>query len=149
MNNDIKQSERLQMFELTDFSQRAIYAIIKQLRELTFDEFLERANQQRNAGYTIVGAFLGEKLVGVIGMRPVCTLARSRYLHVDDLVVDIEWRGRGVGRDLLYFAEEWARHHSLRSVFLDSRPEVEGFYKKLGYSPHTAILLRKKIDSIT
>ena|ERR1035437_5363645 len=136
----------LHICEFTDYDRVEVFAIIKQLRELTYDEFLKRVNQQRIAGYTLIGAFFGEKLVGVIGIRPLSTLARGLHLHIDDLVVDADWKKRGVGKALLCFAEDWAMYRSIRSVFLDSRHEVEGFYKKLGYSPHTAILLRKRLN---
>lgn len=37
------------------------------------------------------------------------------------------------------------RADGCRSVFLDSRPEVIGFYAAAGYAPHTAVLVRKPL----
>jgi GNAT superfamily N-acetyltransferase len=78
-------------------------------------------------------------------MRPVTTFARGDHLHIDDLVVDADHRGGGIGRRLMAFAEDWAKARSLVSIFLDSRPEVLNFYSALGYSPHTATLVRKRL----
>lgn len=109
-------------------------------------EILQRLSAQRAAhGYELVGAFADGALRGVLGMRPVHTLARGAHLHVDDLVVDGAWRGRGVGAALLAFAEADARQRGLASVFIDSRPEVIAFYEKLGYQPHDATLMRRRL----
>ncbi len=85
------------------------------------------------------------QLVAVLGMRPVEPLARGRHLHVDDLVVRTEDRGKGYGKALLSAAEEAAAKDHSMAVFLDSRSEVVGFYEKLGYGPHTVVLVRKGI----
>lgn len=34
-----------------------------------------------------------------MGFRPVHTLARGYYLHIDDLVVDEAFRGAGTGKN--------------------------------------------------
>ncbi|WP_327219940.1 GNAT family N-acetyltransferase [Caballeronia catudaia] len=58
---------------------------------------LRRTGLQSSAGYELVGAFQNDQLIGVIGMRPVHTLARGAYLHVDDFVVSAEARRSGAG----------------------------------------------------
>ena len=75
----------------------------------------------------------------------VRTIARGEHLHVDDLVVTAAARGRGIGAALLSTIEAAARADGCRSVFLDSRPEVLGFYATAGYAPHTAVLVRKPL----
>jgi ribosomal protein S18 acetylase RimI-like enzyme len=96
-------------------------------------------------GYELVGAFLGLRMVGVLGMRPVLTLARGAHLHIDDLIVREKDRKAGIGRALMAFAEKDAIARGLRAVFLDSRQEVTDFYRREGYSPHTSVLMRKRI----
>ena len=71
------------------------FPLIAQLRNLDEAEFLRRARRQAHGGYELVGAYLNDALVGVMGMRPVHTLARGPHLHVDDLVVDAAVRGSG------------------------------------------------------
>ncbi len=131
---------------LRDDELGAAFAIVVQLRQhLEMQEFVARVERQRAAGYELVGAFAGEKMVGVMGMRPVETLARGKHLHVDDLVTDEAVRGRGYGKALLDHAEREAKARGGTWVFLDSRPEVLTFYEALGYARHTAILVKKKI----
>jgi GNAT superfamily N-acetyltransferase len=81
-----------------------------------------------------------------MGMRPVDTLARGHHLHVDDLVVDAAHRNARIGEALMAFAERWAVEHGCTSVFLDARAEALRFYSRLGYAPHTATLVRKRIE---
>lgn len=124
----------------------AAFPIIHELRaHLDLAEFTARTLRQSALGYELIGAFRGGVLVGVLGMRPVETLARGRHLHVDDLVIHEGDRGGGVGRALLEYAEQDAGRRGLGAVFLDSRREVIGFYEHLGYEPHTSPLMRKRL----
>ncbi len=121
------------------------FQVLKLLRvHLTEDLFLERLQRQQRAGYRLVGAFLPE-LQGLLGMRPVETMARGFHLHVDDLIVRPEMRGQGIGRRLLEWAEKHAKERDMLCVFLDSRPEVIGFYRRRGYGEHSATLMRKEL----
>lgn len=121
------------------------FPIIVQLRpKLSYQRFQSQVEKQARAGYVLFGAFATDgRLLGVMGMRPVTTLARGDHLHIDDLVVSESVRGTGVGKALLGFAERWAMEHGLQAVFLDSRPEAIGFYSALGYTPHTSTLMKK------
>lgn len=136
--------------ELADDDLPAAFEVVRQLRgHLDLEEFSKRTAKQMLAGFRMYGGFdEGGVLVGVVGFRPVCTLARGEHLHIDDLVVDEAARGRGVGRSLLAFAEGWAAENGLGMVFLDSRRDALGFYSALGFEPHTATLVKKRIDRL-
>ncbi|MCG2600799.1 MAG: GNAT family N-acetyltransferase, partial [Achromobacter sp.] len=96
------------------------FPLIKQLRALDEAEFLQRVRRQSHSGYELVGAYRDGKLIGVMGMRPVHTLARGPHLHVDDLVVDEAVRGSGAGRALMAYAEADARARGMGAVFRDA-----------------------------
>ncbi|MGX1789351.1 GNAT family N-acetyltransferase [Bosea sp. NPDC055332] len=120
------------------------FPVIAQLRSaLDEAEFLRRVQRQSFSGYELVGAFRDGALVGVLGMRPVHTLARGPHLHVDDLVVDERVRSGGIGKALLAFAEEDARARGLTAVFLDARREAIPFYERERYAFHTAPSMKK------
>lgn len=119
------------------------FPVIAQLRALDQDEFLRRARLQSHSGYELVGAFQGGKLVGVMGMRPVHTLARGAHLHIDDLVVDEATRGSGAGRALTEYAEADARARNMTAVFLDARPDAVPFYERQNYVLHPAPSMKK------
>lgn len=119
------------------------FPIVRQLRSLDSEEFLSRVRRQSYSGYELVGAYRGDKMEGVMGMRPVHTLARGAYLHVDDLVVDEATRGSGIGQALLSFAEEDARARQMTTVFLDARQEAIPFYERQSYVFHPAPSMKK------
>ncbi|MDF3835728.1 GNAT family N-acetyltransferase [Cupriavidus basilensis] len=119
------------------------FPIISQLRSLDEAEFLRRVRRQSYSGYELVGAFHDNKLVGVLGMRPVHTLARGAHLHVDDLVVDAQARGSGAGHALMAYAEADARARDMTAVFLDARPEATPFYERESYALHPAPSMKK------
>ncbi|WP_353643317.1 GNAT family N-acetyltransferase [Mesorhizobium sp. WSM2239] len=109
------------------------------------EEFLHRVRRQSYSGYELVGAYRDGKLIGVMGMRPVHTLARGPHLHVDDLVVDAEVRGSGAGRALMSFAEKDARAREMTAVFLDARKEAIPFYERENYVFHAAPSMKKML----
>ena len=119
------------------------FPVIAQLRSLDEAEFLRRARRQSHSGYELVGAFQGSKLIGVMGMRPVHTLARGPHLHIDDLVVDANVRGSGAGRALMEYAEIDARARGMNSIFLDARPDAVPFYERENYRLHPAPSMKK------
>jgi GNAT superfamily N-acetyltransferase len=122
------------------------FPIVAQLRaSLDEAEFLRRVQRQSFSGYELIGAFRDDQLVGVLGMRPVHTLARGAHLHVDDLVVDERIRSGGIGKALLAFAEADAGSRGLAAVFLDARREAIPFYERESYVFHTAPSMKKSL----
>jgi ribosomal protein S18 acetylase RimI-like enzyme len=123
-----------------------LFPIIAQLRpHLTEQEFLRQVRQQSHGGYELVGALRAGRIVGILGMRPVHTLARGPHLHVDDIIIDEAERRTGGGRALMDYAETDARARGMATVFLDARPVAIGFYKALGYELHTTPSMKKAL----
>lgn len=121
------------------------FPVISQLRKLDEAEFLRRSRQQSHSGYELVGAFRNGELIGVLGMRPVHTLARGAHLQVDDLVIAAEARGSGAGHALMAYAEADARARDMTAVFLDARPEAVSFYESRNFALHSAPSMKKMI----
>ncbi|MCA3189223.1 MULTISPECIES: GNAT family N-acetyltransferase [unclassified Cupriavidus] len=121
------------------------FPVIAQLRALDEAEFLRRTCRQSYSGYELVGAFKDGEIIGVMGMRPVHTLARGAYLHIDDLVVLSEARGSGAGHALMNYAEADARVRDMNAIFLDARPEAVSFYESRNYALHSAPSMKKMI----
>ena len=121
------------------------FAIIFQLRpHLTLEQFKVQIVEQKKAGYLLIGAYSPE-LKGLMGMRPLQTLARGKHLHIDDLVVDKKYKKSGAGSALIEFAQKYAVLHELELIFLDSFSESLGFYKKHGFSDHGSILVKTRV----
>jgi GNAT superfamily N-acetyltransferase len=94
----------------------------------------------REAGDDGHAVFMAESPDGrVVGWVQVCAhtiLVSDRHAEIEGLVVDRDWRSRGVGHSLMRRAEEWARHAGCKAVNLRSNVVREGarpFYEDIGY----------------
>lgn len=80
-------------------------------------------------GYFQIGCYDGAKLVGVTGIWLGTKVWCGRYLEVDNFVVEQAYRGRGVGRRLLKWAETRARKEHCNMIGLDSYVTAEGAHR--------------------
>lgn len=70
-------------------------------------------------------------VVGHLKLSPIAT--RSRACFVESVVVDRNQRGKGLGRLIMKYAEDYCRQYLLLStVYLSTMDKVE-FYEKIGY----------------
>jgi GNAT superfamily N-acetyltransferase len=96
-----------------------------------------RLEEAGNKGHAV---FMAESPDGrAVGWVQVCArtvIVSDRHAEVEGLVVDRDWRSKGVGRALMKRAEEWARQHDCKAVTLRSNVVREGarpFYEDIGY----------------
>lgn len=86
--------------------------------------------------YEIVGAFSGERMVGVAGAWIATKIWCGRYLEIDNLVVDENERSSGIGSRLIAHFETLARQRDCKVIVLDSytanRPSHR-LYHRLGF----------------
>jgi GNAT superfamily N-acetyltransferase len=89
--------------------------------------------------YTLV-AELDDKVVGMVGLRQLYSYESDNpVVQISALVTKAEYRGLGIGKELMKQAEKWAKENGANAIVLTSgnRPEREvahQFYKHLGYS---------------
>ncbi|WP_312045418.1 GNAT family N-acetyltransferase [Erwinia sp.] len=121
------------------------YSLISQLRNTSKEKFIESVRIQTMNGYELVGAFGDEKMLGLMGFRPVHTLARVSHLHIDDLVVDEALRSSGIGKKLLDFATTESESRDMNFVFLDARQQAIPFYERNGFVAHTSPSMKKPL----
>lgn len=69
------------------------------------------------------------ELTGCLVLSPLGDgIAKMRQVAVAEA-----WRGRGLGRQLVAFAEDYARDRGIRELVLNARETVVSFYESLGY----------------
>jgi ribosomal protein S18 acetylase RimI-like enzyme len=99
-----------------------------------FDEERYRAGWRRVLDGTWGAAFLAiedGRLLGYIGIHP-----HDEYGHVIGMLVDENYRGRGIGKALLDAAEGWARERGLPEISLLVFPHNERalrLYRSAGF----------------
>lgn len=88
------------------------------------------------AGPAFLGAFDGDRCLGVAGWRIHALTLCGRQLYVDDLVTDESARSQGVGARMLARLVELARVHGCTRIELDSnvtRYDAHRFYLREGF----------------
>ena len=80
-------------------------------------------------------AAIDDSLVGYVsGYSHPTFYVGGDTASVDELLVDAEWRGQGIGRDLMKVFETWACTNRCKTVSLATR-SASRFCEHLGYEP--------------
>ena len=77
----------------------------------------------------------GKKIAGMLTLVSYETPSATRF-WIEDVVVDDSLRGKGIGRELVRYAIDFARSKGACAVDLTSRPSREAanfLYKKMGF----------------
>ncbi|WP_340031474.1 GNAT family N-acetyltransferase [Paenibacillus sp. FSL K6-1122] len=106
----------------------------------TYAEMEERyAHISADANFTTLVAEARGRVVGLIGLQTSYLYEKNgRHCRILALVVHDQFRGSGIGRQLILEAEQWAATHNVDSLSLNSgnRPEREAaheFYRQMGF----------------
>ena len=78
-----------------------------------------------NADKTIFFAYLDEQLAGQIILR----INWNNFAYIEDIVVDIKFRRRGVGKALISQAKKWSRERQLSGIMLETQNNNVGACK--------------------
>ena len=70
------------------------------------------------------------KVVGTVLVKPI----DAKTVKIRQVATDYSVQGKGIGKKLMLFAEDYARSRGFERVILHARYYVVDFYKKLGYS---------------
>ena len=71
------------------------------------------------------------RVVGTTLLKPI----DNHTVKIRQVAVDYDYRQKGIGKRLMQFAEDYARHNGFKTALLHARYYVLDFYKKLDYSP--------------
>ena len=101
---------------------RAGFELMRELRPHLTDEtaFGEQIARQYAHGYRLLGAYTGERIVGLIGYRAMENLLYGHFVYVDDLVIDTGERQRGLGAFLITAARNEATRLGCQHLVLDT-----------------------------
>ena len=132
------------------------YTILKLLQQLWPDKTLDKNSLRLVYNHALVSEsqiyVCAEEKTKVIGIGSL-TIKNNQWQegflgHIDELVVDKENRGKGVGTKLLHHLNNIAQEKGCKRVELDSaffRKSAHKFYKKLGFE-NRAYLFSKVLE---
>ena len=83
----------------------------------------------RDASDILIGAFDEEEILACC----ILTNAGEKICRLRQMAVRNSLQGKGIGANVLVFAETIAREKGFTSLFMHARKAAQGFYEKLGY----------------
>ena len=96
----------------------------------------------KEANYLHIGCIeqLDDKLVGGLILAPL----DNEKIRLMQVAVDTVYRGEGVGRELVKYAEKRAKEAGYSQIVMHAMLSVVGFYEKLGYEKsYTSFVIQK------
>jgi GNAT superfamily N-acetyltransferase len=92
------------------------------------------------------------QIAGWVGLYILRSVEMEHSTFISGLVVDETHRSRGIGKELLHAAEEWARSRGCQAIYVSSnviRSRAHLFYLGNGYrNVKTQATFRKKLDGM-
>ena len=129
----------MNIFSIKDFpdKRREILSLLAQLTsaplisEKSYNNIINKLDDNHN----IFVYVLDNKIVGMITLLHEQKLIHngSKIVHIEDLVVDKEYKNRGIGRDLINYCLDKISKEEYYKIILDCSEELERFYNKFGF----------------
>ncbi|MDE9540109.1 GNAT family N-acetyltransferase [Xenorhabdus bovienii] len=88
--------------------------------------------------------FDGEKPIGVLRAVPM----DNNMLKVGRVAVLKAYRGKGIGRKVMEFIEDYGRKNGIVAIGLSSQCHAQPFYESLGYQARGEIYLEEGAEHI-
>ncbi|CAG9295354.1 GNAT family N-acetyltransferase [Celerinatantimonas diazotrophica] len=100
---------------------QSVLAVLLQLRpNYNLDSLSAQIEKQRAQGYQVVYVKSSEGILAVAGFNVGEKLAWGKYVYIDDLVTNSEFRSRGVGNFLINWFKAYAIANGCEQIHLDS-----------------------------
>ncbi len=113
------------------------YPVLTQLFDYVIKESIQESfSDLLSKGIKFVGLYVDDKPIGFMQYQVANNLENYKYLVLDELVIDSEYRGQGFGTKLLEYLENQAKVLNLSGIRLLSgvkREKAHEFYIKNGY----------------
>lgn len=77
--------------------------------------------------------FIGENAEAKVVATAMATPYHDTSIKVRQVAVDPNCQGQGLGREIMFFVEDWARSAGYREVVLHARQVAVDFYLRIGY----------------
>ena len=102
------------------------------VREQKVPMELELDEKDHSENTVHIGYFYDDKLIGVARLIDM----DKDIIHIGRVVIDKEYRGQGIGRELIIGCENIAQQILKRKIIIELSAQIqaEKFYKSLGYN---------------
>ena len=102
------------------------------VREQNVPVELELDDKDHSMNTVHIGYFNGDKLIGVARLIDM----DKDVIHIGRVAIDREYRGRGIGHELIIGCENIAKQILKREIIIELSAQIqaEKFYESLGYN---------------
>ncbi len=76
-----------------------------------------------------IGMFKAEQIVGILILKPL----NKSHIKMRQVAVDFVYQGKGYGKKIVEYSENFAKQRKYRSIELNARKESIKFYERLNY----------------
>lgn len=115
---------------ITDPEYAGVYELREEILRKPLGLSLENEDLSADRTDHIIAAIAGNKVIGCVMLQP----KTGDTIKLRQMAVAAEWQGKGIGRQLVNYAEDMALRKNYRHIILHARDIAEGFYKTLGYT---------------
>jgi ribosomal protein S18 acetylase RimI-like enzyme len=126
--------------EVTRFSSSLFNAVLRLMPQLGSDSALPSKQhfkailKSKKTHFFI--AEINKKVAGILTIA-ICDIPSGEKVWIEDVVVDEQERGKGIGKEMVLFAIGFARSKGFKAIELTSRPSrvaANRLYQKLGFA---------------
>ena len=133
--------------ELSKEKMREQFLLIKQLSpDIEKKDYLRMLDEMLKQGYRMTGVYDGKKCVGISGFWIGTKLYSDKYLEPDNVIIDKNYRSKGIGKLLLDWLIAEAKRNGCKIIMLDAYLEnIQGhkFYWREGFVARGFHFLKK------
>jgi GNAT superfamily N-acetyltransferase len=145
-------SDEVAVRELRGFADMTLtYRLIQQLNpELDEHTFHARLSHMlEEGGYRCIAAYRDGVMVGVAGFWVGTALWCGSYIEPDNVVVDQDVRGAGIGAMMMKWIENEGEHLGCEIMKLEcyaERQRTRSFYRGIGYGELGVVMMKSLSD---
>ena len=109
---------------------------VQTITKLQFASWVELVKQNHNHCIFVIENIENDLIIasGTLLIEPKLIHNFGFVGHIEDIVVDKSYRGIGLGKLIISYLVEHAKHLKCYKVILNSRNEHIKYYKKLGFN---------------
>ena len=141
MTKEVIYNDKKFIFRYLNFNDINVnyFKLLNQLTVVDFDNITEDKNinffKKLNDSHMIIVIENENKIIGSGTILIEEKLIRSygRVSHIEDIVIDKEFRTYGLGKELLNTLVEMSKDKECYKCILDCKDELDGFYKKCNF----------------
>jgi GNAT superfamily N-acetyltransferase len=135
----------MQIREITLKELDHAYEVVKELRDISYDEFEDLIYEMRHQEYKMVGLFEADQLQTYAGVCVQSNLYHKKHLYIYDLVTKATSRSQNFGAQMLLYLEDYAKIFQCQNIVLSSglqRKDAHHFYEKNGFKTTSFLFVK-------